>query len=287
MRAKLSPYFALKAIILSLLGAILAFSSSARDVTVGVANGNALAFFPAVTNISTGDRVIWVWNNTSNLHSTTASGLWDSGLVAAPHSFTNTFNTPGNFPYFCSRHVSFGMTGAVVVATAILPPTLAITNPAPGTVFAAPASVTIQAAVTNGSGTVTNVEFLVGGSVLANKTVAPYSAVTGSLAAGNYTLSAIAMDTDGSSATNATTIGVVTPVAVAISAPTKTPPANFSFNYTANVGLSYLVQKTTNLLATQWQTLATNKAAASPVPFTDTNAGGGDTFYRVERMPNP
>lgn len=287
MRARLSLYIALKAIILTLSGAFLAFSGSARDVTVGIADGNALAFFPAVTNISVGDRVIWVWNNTVNLHSTTASGLWDSGLAAAPHSFTNTFNTAGNFPYFCSRHVTFGMTGAVVVATTLLPPTLAITNPAPGTVFAAPASVTIQATVTNGGGTVTNVEFLVGSSVLADKTVAPYSAVTGPLPAGNYTLSAIAMDTDGLSATNSATIGVVTPVAVAISAPAKTPPANFSFSYTANVGLDYLVQKSTNLLATQWQALATNKAAANPVTFTDTNAGGTDTFYRVERMPNP
>ena len=51
----------------------------------------------------------------------------------------------------------------------LVPPTVAITNPASGTVFAAPASITIQATATNGSGTITNVQFLIGSIVLTNK----------------------------------------------------------------------------------------------------------------------
>ena len=59
----------------------------------------------------------------------------------------------------------------------------------------------------------TNVQFLVGATVLTNETVAPYSATTNNLAAGSYTLSVIAADNGGATATNAVTISVVNPVA--------------------------------------------------------------------------
>ncbi len=54
------------------------------------------------------------------------------------------------------------MKGTIIVAAANVPPTVTITNPASGTVFAAPASVTIQASASDSDGTVTNVQFLVG-----------------------------------------------------------------------------------------------------------------------------
>lgn len=257
----------------------------ARDVTVDIANGNALAFFPAVTNILTGDRVIWAWNNTSNLHSTTDTGLWDSGLQAQPHFFTNIFNTAGTYNYFCSRHVGFGMTGQVIVSAPAQPPTLAITNPVSGAVLAAPASVTIQVAVTTGSSAVTNVQFLVGGSVLTNKTAAPFSATASNLAVNSYVLSAIAADSNGLKATNTASISVVTPVAVNLIAPASIPPMSFQFSYSANAGLRYVVERSTNFA--NWLALVTNTASASPVNFLDTNALSNPAFYRVVRLPNP
>jgi plastocyanin len=359
------------------------FSSSARVVTVGIANGNALSFFPAVTNISTGDQVIWVWNNTSNTHSTTQTNstthtsLWDSELQTAPFSFTNTFNSAGTFLYECTKHVTMGMTGAVIVAVANLPPTVSITNPVSGTIFTAPANITIQASASDSDGTVTNVQFLIGSTVLTNQAVAPFSAVTNNLAAGNYTLSAIASDNNGATATNSVnivvdappivtitnpvsgtvfaapanvtirasasdsdgtvtnvqfligstvltneaaapfsavtnnlasgsytlsavasdnngikatntaTISVVTPVPVSISSPLRPSPTNFQFSYAANAGLRYVVQRSTNLLSTNWFTLATNTAAGNPVNFADTNATANPGFYRVGRLLNP
>lgn len=261
-------------------------SSPARVVNVGVADGNTLAFYPAVTNISTGDQVIWIWNNTINSHSTTRTGVWDSGLHAKPYSFTNTFNSAGTFPYVCTLHSGFGMTGSIIVAAPNLPPSVAITNPAAGTVLAAPANVTIQASATD-DGSVTNVQFLVGTTILTNKTTAPYFAVTNNLPAGNYTLSAIASDNLGEKATNTVAISVVTPVPVAISGAARTAATNFQFSYTANIGLRYIVQRSTNLSAGNWLTLTTNTAAANPVNFTDTNATTNPGFYRVGRLPNP
>jgi hypothetical protein len=169
------------------------------------------------------------------------------------------------------------------------PLTVTITNPASGAVFAAPANITIQASASDPvtGGSVTNVQFLVGSTVLTNETTAPFSAVTNNLPAGNYTLSAIASDNSGATFTNSLNISVVTPVPVVISSPSRPSSTNFQFSYTANIGLGYIVQWSTNLLSTDWITLGTNTAAASPVNFSDTNATASPGFYRVGRLPNP
>ena len=259
----------------------------ARVVNVNVSNGtDAFAFFPAVTNITAGDSVLWTWVNINHSVSNTA-GLFSSKVQGTGTIYVNTFNSVGTFPYQCTIHHAFGMTGSIIVAAAPVPPAIAITNPVSGAVFAAPASVTIQAAVTSGNGSVTNVQFLVGSGVLTNEMAAPFSALTNNLIAGSYTLSAIATDTNGLKATNATTISVVTPVTVGMTAPARPSWTNFQFSYTANVGLRYLVQRSTNLLSTNWLTLATNVAATSPVNFSDTNATVDQGFYRIERLPNP
>jgi plastocyanin len=84
-----------------------------------VAPGGSFSFSPDPININTGDTVNWSWGG--NFHSTTsgispnADGIWDSGVHNVPFSFQHTFNTAGNFPYFCSVH---GFTGTVIVANA-------------------------------------------------------------------------------------------------------------------------------------------------------------------------
>jgi len=90
------------------------------------------------------------------------------------------------------------------------PPTVLITNPPNGTVFTAPANVTIQASASDDV-SVTNVQFLVGSIVLGNDTTRPYSAVTNGLSAGSYTLSAVASDNLGAKATNSISITVTNP----------------------------------------------------------------------------
>lgn len=272
------------------LAAGLCLSSYGRSVNVDVSNsaGTALSFSPATTNIAVNDQVTWTWKSSGfPPHSSTSdtNGIWDSGLFQGPHSFSRTFSSAGTFPYHCTQHISFGMRGSIIVSAPPVPPQIAITKPAAGQIFAAPANVTIQAAVTNGSGAVTNVQFLAGANVLTNKTSAPFFATTNNLAAGNYAFSAIATDNNGLKATNATTISVVTPVAVTLTSPARTSATHFQFSYSANAGLPYVIQRSTNLAS--WQTLTTNTAAASPVNFADTNATVNPGFYRVGRLPNP
>lgn len=270
-------------------------SGLAATTNVFVGAGGTFTFSPALVSIKVGDQIVWTWQG--NFHSTTSGtngtastdpNSWNSTVFSAPHSFTNTFNSPGSFAFFCSVHwSSHQMTGAVFVASSILSPTISITNPVPGSVFAEPANVTIQASASESGGSITNVQFLVGPSVLANVATAPFSATTNNLSLGGYTLSAIASDANGATATSSVPINVVTPVAVSLASSVVTAGTNFQFSYLVNTGLSYVVQRSTILSPPNWISLATNVAASNPVVFVDRSATNTPAFYRVGRMPNP
>jgi hypothetical protein len=241
--------------------------------------------------VNAGDQIVWNW--TGNNHSTTsgsdgtADGLWNSGVNNQPHTFTNSISTPGDYPYFCQVHSAFGMTGEVIVDAVQFPPAALLYSPAPGTVFAAPASITLRATAADTSGSVTNVRFQAGSTILTNLATAPYSAVAPNLPAGSYTLSAIATDNHGLTATNSVNITVVTPVVTTLSSPALAAPSQFQLSYLVNTGLTYVVQISTNLVAGNWVSLATNVAASNPVVFVDLNATNNPAFYRVGRQPNP
>src|SRR6185369_4670003 len=121
-------------------------------------------------------------------------------------------------------------------------PTVTVTNPANGAVFSAPATFVVGATASDSDGTVTNVQFLVGTTPITNDTTSPYGAGVTNLGAGAYTFSAIASDNRGGKATNSINLSVVTPVAVVLSAPSRLSPTQFRFNYTANTGLTYVVE---------------------------------------------
>jgi len=261
-------------------------ASRAATAVVLVGSGGD-RFVPAVTNINVGDRVIWSW--AGNNHNTVSSnGLWTSSVLNAGAMFTNTFNTAGTFGYECQIHVAFGMTGSIIVSgVANLPPSVSITNLSSGAVFAAPANVTIRATALDSDGSVTNVQFRVGPVVIGNATAAPYAASTNNLPAGNYTLSAVASDNKGAMTTNSVAITVVTPAAVVLSSFQRLTSSIFRFTYTANAGLRYVVQQSTDLTSSIWTSLNTNTAPGSSVNFTNSNATSSAAFYRVGRLPNP
>jgi hypothetical protein len=173
-------------------------------------------------------------------------------------------------------------------STAAAPtPSVTITNPASGAVFAAPANVTIAASATVNSGTVTNVQFFANAVSLGSVTVAPFNFTSSSLPAGSYSLTAVAT-ASGISATSApVNVQVVSPVAVLLTNSATLGSTNFQFSYTANVGLSYVIQFSTNLTTADWISLATNVAESDPAIFVDARATNSSGFYRVGLLPNP
>jgi len=83
------------------------------------------------------------------------------------------------------------------------PPTVALTAPADGATFVAPASVDVLATAADPDGSVVQVEFLINGAVVATVASPPYAYRATFTTAGSYQLAARAFDNQGASATSA------------------------------------------------------------------------------------
>lgn len=213
----------------------------------------------------------------------------------APYSFTANNLSAGSYSITAVEiEAGNSTTSAVVNITVSGPasqPSVTITNPASGAVFSAPANLTVGATASDTGGTITGVQFfLVAGgnaTVISNVTASPYVAFTNGVGAGSYTLTAITTDNNSITSTNSIPISVVTPVSVALGSSATVASTNFEFRYAANVGLSYVVQVSTNLISGNWVSLATNVATSNPVIFVDPHATNGAGYYRVGLLPNP
>jgi len=266
-------------------------SSLGATATVVVGSGGALIFAPATTSIQVNDSVTWSW--AGNFHSTTsgtppgtANGLWDSGVNDVPHSFTRQFTTAGTFPYFCSIHFGEGMVGSIIVSSPAVPPDVTITNPASGTVLSAPASLNLAASASVASGSITSVQFFQGTTSLGSLAAPPFSLAVNNLPAAAYTFSAVATANSGLTATNSISVNVIDASPLILAAPVVSTPGHFGFSYSSDVGLTYVVQVSSNL-ASGWTSIDTNTATTNPTVFVDPNASSASSFYRVLRLPNP
>ena len=82
-----------------------------KEVTVDMAKGTASdtncgdkCYIPSTVTIAVGGKVTWK-NVDSAAHTSTASdGSFDTSLVNAGASASNTFNTAGSYPYMCILH---------------------------------------------------------------------------------------------------------------------------------------------------------------------------------------
>ena len=95
-------------------------------------------------------------------------------------------------------------------------PTVVITNPADGAVFAAGVTATITAtASASGGRTISKVEFFAGPLKLGETTISPYILIIPGIPEGRYTITARATDDQGSSTTSA-------PISVTVGNPEET-----------------------------------------------------------------
>ncbi len=98
----------------------------AEQVSVSLPQGTSVAgceetnecFLPPMITVNPGDEVVWS-NDDSVVHTVTsgtisdADGLFDSNLFMAGETFSHTFDTLGNYDYFCKVHP--WMVGQVLV----------------------------------------------------------------------------------------------------------------------------------------------------------------------------
>ena len=81
-------------------------------------------------------------------------------------------------------------------------PTVSITSPTSGATYTAPASITISASASDSDGSIASVAFYQGTTLLSTDTSSPYSYTWSSVAAGTYSLTAVATDDDGATTTS-------------------------------------------------------------------------------------
>ena len=170
---------------------------SARAATAGVSIVD-FAFNPSSVTVNVNDSVVWTWIGPTIHTSTSDTGLWDSGILSgSANKFTHVFMATGSFPYHCSVHPF--MTGAVTVQGQVrtnVPPTVSITSPTNGATFLAPWTGTVQVMDADSDGTVTNLAFKAGTTLLGNVRNPPANAsfTVSNLVAGSYSLTVLATD---------------------------------------------------------------------------------------------
>ena len=137
-------------------------------------------------------------------------------LTAAPFTITWSAVPAGTYALTA---VAFDLDGGSttsapvtidVSSTANQKPTVGLSSPTNGATFSAPATIAIAASAADPDGTVARVEFYSGSTLLGTDTTSPYSFSWTGVAAGSYTLKAIAYDNTGASTTSATVSVTVT-----------------------------------------------------------------------------
>ena len=111
-------------------------------------------------------------------------------------------------------------------------PTVAMTTPAAGAHFTAPATITVSATATDSDGSIAKVDFYAGTALIGTATTAPYSITWSGVPVGTYTLTAVA--TDNAAAT--TTSSGVTISVDAAGPPPATLPEGWSHADIGNTG---------------------------------------------------
>jgi regulation of enolase protein 1 (concanavalin A-like superfamily) len=127
--------------------------------------------------------------------------------TTAPYSYSWGSVAAGTYGLRAVAYDSAGAsassaTATVTVTTGNQPPTVTLTSPATGATFTAPAAVVLSATASDPENSLARVEFYSGTTRLATDTTAPYSYSWGSVAAGTYSVRAIAYDTAGGTASS-------------------------------------------------------------------------------------
>jgi len=107
-------------------GAVSASGSAAAQTTkeVVVGPGGSLVYDPETVYVKPGDTVNFVWESDGHnivVESQPEGANWEGteggagDLYDTDHEYSHTFETKGEYQYFCAPHKGAGMVGTVVV----------------------------------------------------------------------------------------------------------------------------------------------------------------------------
>lgn len=216
-------------------------------------------------------------------------GSTQIGHFTAPPYTANVNNLPAGtytFSAIATDNQGASTTSNLVTIVVNAPPTVALTSPATGAVFAAPANVQIAANASDSDGSIAKVEFFSGTTKLGEATTAPYQFNWTNVPAGNYTLTATATDNRGATTPSApVSITVDIPPTVSLTA----PPDQSVFDVPANVTLAATAADADGTVAKVEFFVDGTKvgeALAAPYQFAWTNAPAGEHVLTARATDN-
>jgi len=253
---------------------LFGFPSTAQAQSAVTVIDDGFRFSPDPVYIVVGQTVEWFDDGSGPYYIT---GPWGSQFTPCAVQFLAV----GSYDY-SDDVADFG----TVIVSANIPPSVTITNPANNSVFTAPVSFSLaaDASDTDPDG-LSDVEFYVGTNLVDDVFSSPFATDVTNLVAGTYTLTAIAYDNGGATATNAITITVQNPVAIQLTA-LNLAAGQFRFGATGlTLGKTNILQSSTNLgRAAVWIPIRTNVASSSSASFTNA-ISGPRRYFRLLQMP--
>jgi predicted phage tail protein len=157
-----------------------------------------------------------------------------------------------------------------------VPPTVSLTAPGNGATFAAPASISLGATAADTDGSVAKVDFYNGNALLGTDTSSPYTFSWSNVAAGSYTLKAVATDNSGAATTSnsiTVTVNANTPPTVSLTS----PAAGTNFMAPASTTVSAAASDSTGIARVDFYAgstlLGSDTTSPYSVPWSNVAAG--------------
>jgi len=269
----------------------LGLASTSAVVNITVTNGPP----PLVSITNPIENAIFSTAPASIAINASASGQGGTVTNVAFYQDTNRLGQDTTSPYslvwsnvpagdYALTAVAYDKAGLIATSDVVhisvtpnTPPGVSMTNPVDGAVLIVPANVTLSASASDPGGAVTNVDFYQDTTKLGHVTTSPYSVIWSNAVAGAFTLTAIAYDNGGLTATSApvhiTVVSNSTPT-VAITNPVN----NAVFIGPTNIALSASASDSDGTVAEVDFFQGTNKlgtAVSSPYSITWSNVAVG------------
>lgn len=213
------------------------------------------------------------------------------GTVTAPPYRLVVTGLPDGQYVFAARAVdnqgAITTSAPVRVTVEDVPPTVVLSSPVEGAVFAAPGQIELQAEVSNPGGqSLERVEFLQNGTVVGQAQVAPYRMTLSGVGPGSYSFQARLVFGGGRTVSSATVAVTVTgtsqpPVLTdATALPPGGPFQEFQFTARSLAGGTYQIEATTNF--TSWTVVASGSITGATQVFrVPRSTTGNRQFFRL------